>query len=71
MKPHYAGSIAFDNERDEWQDALVMAFEYKDFIKDMKSLMERKKHSEVFFAAWVDKDGKEHDMTQQVRESCG
>ena len=71
MKPHYAGSIAFDNEQDVWQDELVMAFDYADFIKDMKDKMERRHNSEVFFAAWVDKNGKENDITKKVRESCG
>ena len=71
MKPHYAGSIAFDNEQDVWQDELVMAFDYADFIQDMKDKMERRHNSEVFFAAFVDKNGKENDITKKVRESCG
>ena len=71
MKPHYAGSIAFDNAQDVWQDEVVMAFDYEDFLKDMKAKMERRHNSEVFFAAFVDADGKENDITKKVRESCG
>ena len=71
MKPHYTGSIAFDNHLDKWADELVMAFEYNDFVKDMQSLMVKRENSEVFFAAFIDKDGREHDITSKVRESCG
>jgi len=71
MKPHYTGSIAFDNHLDKWADELVMAFDYNDFVKDMSAKMERRKNSEVFFAAFIDKDGREHDITLKVRESCG
>ena len=71
MKPHYTGSIAFDNYLDKWADELVLAFDYNDFVKDMRSLMSKRENSEVFFAAFVDKNGSEHDITSKVRESCG
>ena len=71
MKPHYTGSIAFDDHNDKWTDELVLAFDYKDFVKDMRSLMSKRHNSEVFFAAFVDKNGKENDITSKVRESCG
>ena len=71
MKPHHTGSIAFDNHLDKWADELVMAFDYKDFVKDMQSLMVKRENSEVFFAAFIDKNGREHDITLKVRESCG
>jgi len=50
---------------------LVLAFEYNDFVKDMQTKMGRRQNSEVFFAAFIDKDGREHDITSKVRESCG
>lgn len=68
MKAHYAGSIAYDNERDEWEDALFMAFSFEDLCKDMKAFMGRRKNSEVFFACFKDRFGKEHDITQKVKE---
>ena len=71
MKAHYAGSIAYDNERDEWEDELVMAFTFKDLCNDLRSLMECRKNSEVFFASYINKDGIEHDVTQKVREEIG
>ena len=71
MKPHYTGSVAFDDRNDVWQDELVLAFDYKDFIKDMRAKMQRRRNSEVFFAAFIDKDGKENDITRKVQESCG
>ena len=48
-----------------------MAFDYKDFVTDMQSLMVKRENSEVFFAAFIDKNGREHDITLKVRESCG
>jgi len=71
MKPHYTGSIAFDDHNDKWADELVLAFEYNDFVKDMQAKMGRRQNSEVFFAAFIDKNGREHDITSKVRESCG
>ena len=71
MKAHYTGSVAFDNDKDEWQDELVMAHSVKELCEDMKELMSRRKNSEVFFAAYVDQDGKEKDITLKVREQCG
>tara|TARA_R100000808_G_scaffold18416_2_gene40352 strand:+ start:503 stop:718 length:216 start_codon:yes stop_codon:yes gene_type:complete len=71
MEAHYAGSIAYDNDQGEWEDQVVMAFTYADFIKDMKALMKRKRHSEVFFAVFRDKDLTEHDISQKVKEDIG
>ena len=70
MKAHYAASVAYDNDRGEWEDSLIMAFNYNDLIKDIKALMKRKRHSEVFFAAFI-VDGREHDITQKVKEETG
>ena len=71
MKPHYTGSIAFDDHNNTWADELVMAFDYNDFVKDMQSLLNKRENSEVFFAAFIDKNGRESDITLKVRESCG
>ena len=71
MKPHYTGSIAFDDHNDSWADELVLAFDYKDFVKDMQTKMGRRQNSEVFFASFIDKNGREYDITLKVRESCG
>tara|TARA_R100000234_G_C4981779_1_gene171274 strand:- start:289 stop:504 length:216 start_codon:yes stop_codon:yes gene_type:complete len=71
MKPHYAGSIAFDNEQGEWEDRLMMAYDFDDLCKDMKSFTSRRKNSEVHFAAYVDRNGREHDITQKVKEVIG
>ena len=71
MKAHYAGSIAYDNEHDEWEDAMFMAFSFDELCKDMKAFMKCRKNTEVHFACYKDKGGKEHDITQQVREEIG
>ena len=71
MERHYAGSIAYDNEHDEWEDATFMAFSFNDLCNDMKVFMERRKNSEVHFAAYIDKEGREHDITMKVREEIG
>jgi|TARA_B110000014_G_scaffold124051_1_gene85284 hypothetical protein len=71
MKPHYIGSVAFDNHNDVWQDELVMAFDLNELVEDMQSKMESRRNSEVFFAAYVDKNGREVDITQKVKEKVG
>lgn len=71
MKAHYAGSIAYDNSRDEWEDELVIAFSFDGFVEDMKAVMDKRKNSEVFFACYKNQQGKERDITQQVREELG
>ena len=71
MKPHYVGCIAFDNHNDVWQDELVMAFDLNELVEDMQSKMESRRNSEVFFAAYVDKNGREVDITQKVKEKVG
>ena len=68
MKSHYAGSIAYDNEHEEWEDALVLAFSFDELVQDMKELMTQRKNSEVHFACYKDKNVKEHYITQKVRE---
>jgi len=68
MERHYAGSVAYDNEHDEWEDAQFMAFSIEDLCKDMKAFMGRRKNTEVFFAAYIDGQGKENDITNKVKE---
>ena len=68
MERHYAGSISYDNDEGEWEDAMFMAFSIEDLCKDMKAFMRRRKNSEVHFASYVDKWGKEHDITNDVKE---
>ena len=71
MKAHYAGSIDFDNDHGEWQDIVVQAPTYTDLCEKMKTLLERKKNSDVFFAAFIDDSGKEKDITSRVRGDIG
>ena len=69
MKDHYAGSIAFDNHMDVWEDKTMIAFSFDELVEDMKELMTRRRNSEVFFAVVV-RDGKEIDITERVRVAC-
>jgi len=71
MKAHYIGSVAFDNHNDVWQDEPVMAFDIDELVEDMQSKMKLRRNSEVFFAAFVDKNGREVDITQKVKEKVG
>ena len=48
-----------------------MAFSFDELVKDMKELMSQRKNSEVHFACFKDKNGREHDVTQKVREEIG
>ena len=66
MKDHYAGSIAFDNHNDVWEDKTMIAFSFDELVKDMKEVMTRRRNSEVFFAAKI-VNGKEIDITERVR----
>ena len=69
MKDHYAGSIAFDNHNDVWEDKTMIAFSFDELVEDMKELMTRRRNSEVFFAAKI-VNGKEIDITERVRVAC-
>jgi len=69
VKDHFAGSIAYDNHMDVWEDQAVMAFSFDELVKDMKELMTRRRNSEVFFAAKI-VNGKEIDITERVRIEC-
>jgi hypothetical protein len=71
VKAHYAGSIAYDNDQGEWEDELVTEMNYDSLLNELKDLMSRKSHSEVFFAVFKDKHGKEHDITLKVKEEIG
>ena len=71
MDRHYAGSISYDNDQGEWEDAMFMAFSFDDLCKDMKAFMKRRKNSEVHFAAYIDKWGKENDITIKVKDKIG
>ena len=70
MKPHYVGSIAYDNEQGEWEDDVIMGRAYNEFIQDLKNRMVKRKNSEVFFATTVDNRGREYDITNKVKEDC-
>ena len=48
-----------------------LTFSFNDLCNDMKVFMERRKNSEVHFAAYIDKEGREHDITMKVREEIG
>ena len=69
MKDHYAGSIAFDNHMDVWEDKTMIAFSFDELVEDMKKFMTQRRNSEVFFAIYK-KDGKEIDITERVRVAC-
>ena len=68
MNAHYAGSIAYDNEHDEWEDHVLKANDIEELLRDMKAFMKRRKNAEVFFAAFINKRGKESDITDKVKE---
>jgi len=70
MKEHWAGSVAYDNDRDEWEDYVLLAMSEKELVTDMKEFMATRRNSEVFFAAHV-VDGKEYDITGVIREQIG
>ena len=69
MKDHYAGSIAFDNHMDVWEDKTMIAFSFDELVEDMKKFMAQRRNSEVFFAIYK-KDGKQIDITERVRVAC-
>jgi hypothetical protein len=67
MKPYYAGSVDYDNDQGEWEDAVFTAFEFKDLCDKMREFMKRRKNSDVFFGAYIDASGKEKDITSKVK----
>ena len=69
MKDHYAGSIAYDNHNDVWEDKTMIAFSFDELVEDMKEVMTKRRNSEVFFAAKI-VNGVENDITEKVRIAC-
>tara|TARA_R100000655_G_C2911562_1_gene180668 strand:+ start:46 stop:276 length:231 start_codon:yes stop_codon:yes gene_type:complete len=68
MKAHYAGSVDYDNDQGEWEDAVFTAFKLNDLCDKMREFMGRRKNSDVFFGAYIDQNGVEKDITSKVRE---
>ena len=65
----YAGSVDYDNDQGEWVDTLVERNTKIELLVEMKRLLRTRRNSSVFFAVEID-DGKERDITEEVRIEC-
>ena len=63
----YAGSVDYDNDQGEWVDTLVERDTKIELLIEMKRLLRTRRNSSVFFAVEID-DGKERDITEEVRD---
>mgnify|MGYP001262596030 FL=1 len=63
----YAGSVDYDNDQGEWVDTLVERDTKIELLVEMKRLLRNRRNSSVFFAVEID-DGKERDITEEVRD---
>ena len=63
----YAGSVDYDNDQGEWVDTLVERDTKIELLVEMKRLLRTRRNSSVFFAVEID-DGKERDITEEVRD---
>ena len=63
----YAGSVDYDNDQGEWVDTLVERNTKIELLVEMKRLLRTRRNSSVFFAVEID-DGKERDITEEVRD---
>ena len=70
VEGHFAGSVQFDTDDGQTADSMVYGLTEKHLIENLIDLLKRRKNSEVLFAAWVDRNQKEYDITKHVRELC-
>tara|TARA_R100000697_G_scaffold119085_1_gene142562 strand:- start:1063 stop:1281 length:219 start_codon:yes stop_codon:yes gene_type:complete len=68
MIEYYAGSIQYDTDDLQTADEVITRLELKDLIKDLKKLKSLRRGGELLFAAQVQYDGSEVDITNQVRK---
>ena len=67
---YYIASVQYDTDDNETADSYAYGNEYKHLIENINDLIKRRKHGEVLFAAYVDRNEREHDITEKVRELC-
>ena len=67
---YFVASVQYDTEDHQTADSYAYGEQYKHLIESVNDLLKTKKNSEVLFAAWVDRNEREHDLTNQVREEC-
>jgi|TARA_R100001443_G_scaffold26249_1_gene39433 hypothetical protein len=67
MIEYYAGSIQYDTEDLQTADEVITRLELKDLIKDLKKLKSLRRGASLLFAAQVQYDGSEVDITNKVR----
>ncbi len=68
MIEYYAGSIQYDTDDLQTADEVITRLDLKDLIKDLKKLKNLRKGGELLFAAQVQYDGSEVDITNKVRK---
>ena len=67
MIEYYAGSIQYDTDDLQTADEVITRIDLKDLIKDLKKLKNLRRSGELLFAAQVQYDGSEIDITDKVR----
>ena len=68
MIEYYAGIIQYDTDDLQTADEVITRLDLKDLIKDLKKLKNLRKGGELLFAAQVQYDGSEVDITNKVRK---
>ena len=68
MIEYYAGSIQYDTDDLQTADEVITRLDLKDLIKALKKLKNLRKGGELLFAAQVQYDGSEVDITNKVRK---
>ena len=68
MIEYYAGSIQSETDDLQTADEGITRLDLKDLIKDLKKLKNLRKGGELLFAAQVQYDGSEVDITNKVRK---
>ena len=67
---YFVASVQHDTEDHQTADSYAYGEQYKHLIESVNDLIKTKKNGEVLFAAFVDRNEREHDLTKQVREEC-
>jgi hypothetical protein len=68
--PLYVASVQYDTEDGQTADSYAYGKEFKHIVESVNDLLKIRRNSEVLFASYIDRNEREYDVTDKVREEC-
>jgi hypothetical protein len=63
-------SVQYDTEDGQTADSYAYGKEFKHIVESVNDLLKVRRNSEVLFASYIDRNEREYDVTDKVREEC-